>query len=130
MAAGRKLPPTLRALSGPFDYSGKFYEFNVIGSAFLWHQVRCMMAVLFQVGKGVLPASAVEKYLDLAQQPNRPSYTMANEEPLMLYECDFGDMEFEIEGEAKDKIVAHLERVIQMQETRTCLLEQVWQSMT
>jgi len=22
------------------------------GSAFLWHQVRCMMAVLFMIGKG------------------------------------------------------------------------------
>lgn len=33
--------------------SGDIYCFDLVGSAFLWHQVRCMMAILFLVGQGL-----------------------------------------------------------------------------
>lgn len=31
----------------------KLWVFNIEGSAFLWHQVRCMVAVVFMVGQGL-----------------------------------------------------------------------------
>lgn len=37
------------------------YEFNVVGTAFLWHQVRNMIAILFLVGQGhESPAVCIE----------------------------------------------------------------------
>lgn len=33
------------------DSEHEMYYFEVCGTAFLWHQVRCMMAVLFLIGK-------------------------------------------------------------------------------
>ncbi|KAK8093632.1 pseudouridine synthase [Apiospora hydei] len=49
----------------------KVYYFHVRGSAFLWHQIRCMVAVLFAVGQGLEPP---------------PEY------PLVLWDCVFPDL--------------------------------------
>ncbi|KAK5997280.1 tRNA pseudouridine(38/39) synthase [Cladobotryum mycophilum] len=50
----------------------KVYYFHVRGSAFLWHQIRHMVAVLF-----------------LVENPRRPNYVMADEVPLVLWDCIF-----------------------------------------
>ena len=64
------------------------------------------------MGKGALPVSSVEKYLDLDRQTSRPQYTMAREEPLLLFRCAFdGNLEpedFSITPSARAKVVAHL----------------------
>ena len=78
----------------------RLYAINVVGSAFLWHQVRCMAAVLFTVGRRKVPTDErgwpLERWpidlLDLSVYPERPSsYTMAREEPLLLYRCEHSD---------------------------------------
>jgi tRNA pseudouridine38/39 synthase len=79
-------PPTSIAVNAP-----KVYTFNVHGSAFLWHQVRCMVAVLFLVGQGLEKPEIVDKLLDLEKVPNRPSYEMASDAPLVLWDCIFPD---------------------------------------
>lgn len=63
------------------------WSFNVRGTAFLWHQVRCMMAVLFLVGKGLEDPEIVARMLDLHATPRKPQYPMAPDEPLVLYTC-------------------------------------------
>nr|WCZ58788.1 tRNA pseudouridine(38/39) synthase [Seculamonas ecuadoriensis] len=65
------------------------YEFEVVGSAFLWHQVRCMVAVLFLVGQGHEDESVITSMFDL---PCKPVFLMAPPEPLVLYNCSFGDI--------------------------------------
>ena len=60
---------------------------EVIGTAFLWHQVRCIAAVLFLVGLGREPPSIVSDMLDLTKFPRKPQYEMAPEEPLTLWRC-------------------------------------------
>ncbi|KAI1108663.1 pseudouridine synthase [Nemania sp. NC0429] len=67
----------------------KVYYFHVRGSAFLWHQIRCMVAVLFVVGQGLEDASVVDRLLDVAAEPRRPAYVMAHETPLVLWDCVF-----------------------------------------
>lgn len=69
----------------------KVYTFNVYGSAFLWHQVRCMVAVLFLVGQGLEKPEIVDQLLDLEKVRNRPSYEMASDAPLVLWDCIFPD---------------------------------------
>lgn len=67
----------------------KVYSFNVRGSAFLWHQIRHMVAVLFLVGQGLESPSVVSQLLDTTTNPRKPNYVMADEVPLVLWDCIF-----------------------------------------
>ncbi|KAI1498055.1 pseudouridine synthase [Biscogniauxia marginata] len=67
----------------------KVYYFHVRGSAFLWHQIRCMVAVLFMVGQGLEGPSVIDRLLDPRAEPQRPNYVLANEMPLVLWDCVF-----------------------------------------
>ena len=75
--------------------SGTFYCFDLIGSAFLWHQVRCMMAVLFLVGQALEEPEVVLHLLDIERTPRRPVYDMADDIPLLLYDCKFPQMKWQ-----------------------------------
>lgn len=74
----------------------KVYTFCVHGTAFLWHQVRCMVAVLFLVGQGLEEPSIVDELLDIKKYPGRPMYEMADDAPLVLWDCMFPDDEKEM----------------------------------
>ena len=64
--------------------------FYVKGRAFLWHQVRCMMAILFLVGQELEVPSIVSTLLnDGDTAKGRPCYNLASEHPLVLAECAF-----------------------------------------
>ena len=65
------------------------YEFVLHGSAFLWHQVRQMVAILFLVGQGLEKPTVVDELLDVARCPRRPHFEMAAEAPLVLWDCVF-----------------------------------------
>ena len=67
----------------------KVYTFSLHGSAFLWHQVRHMVAVLFLIGQGLEKASVISELLDVKTNPTRPTYEMASDTPLVLWDCVF-----------------------------------------
>jgi tRNA pseudouridine38/39 synthase len=67
----------------------KVYSFNVRGSAFLWHQIRHMVAVLFLAGQRLEKPEVVTTLLDVAATPCKPNYVMADEVPLVLWDCIF-----------------------------------------
>ncbi|KAF2399585.1 pseudouridine synthase, partial [Trichodelitschia bisporula] len=71
----------------------QLFAFSVKGSAFLWHQVRCMVAVLFLVGQGLERPDVVRRLLDVEAMPCRPKYEMASDAPLVLWECAFSASE-------------------------------------
>ena len=71
----------------------KVYTFCVHGTAFLWHQVRCMVAVLFLIGQGLEEPSIIDELLDVQKNPGRPMYEMADDAPLVLWDCVFPDKE-------------------------------------
>jgi tRNA pseudouridine38/39 synthase len=74
--------------STPSDAMG-LYTFTVQGSAFLWHQVRCMIGVLFLVGQGLESPSLVKELFDVTTNPAKPKYEMASDKPLVLWDCMF-----------------------------------------
>lgn len=76
----------------PFD--DEFYVFDLKGTAFLWHQVRCMIAILFIVGQGLEAPSIVTDLCNIEKYPSKPVYEMANDIPLVLYDCVFPEMEW------------------------------------
>ncbi len=65
------------------------WAFTIRGYAFLWHQVRCMVAVLFLIGNGLESPNIVTTLLDIERTPRKPSYEMASELPLVLFHCSF-----------------------------------------
>eukprot|EP00439_Symbiodinium_sp_Y106_P064253 s1891_g10.t1 len=69
-------------------------EFAVTGVAFLWHQVRCMAAVLLLVGQGLEQPSVVQELLDVERYPRKPLYEPADESGLVLRDCGFEDVDF------------------------------------
>ncbi|CAG8765924.1 11215_t:CDS:1, partial [Dentiscutata heterogama] len=72
----------------------EFYVFNLKGTAFLWHQVRCMMAILFLVGQKLEEPSIVNDLLDIKKTPAKPIYNMASELPLVLYDCQYDNVKW------------------------------------
>ncbi|KAK5127318.1 hypothetical protein LTR08_004357 [Meristemomyces frigidus] len=73
--------------------SPELFYFEVRGSAFLWHQVRHLVAILFLVGQGYEKPEIVDYLLDTDACPGKPVYDMADDRPLVLWECVFPDLE-------------------------------------
>lgn len=67
----------------------KLFAFTLHGSAFLWHQVRHIVAVLFLIGQGHEPVTLISKLLDIDNNPRKPKYEMAAAAPLVLWDCIF-----------------------------------------
>lgn len=85
----------------------KVYYFHVRGSAFLWHQIRHMVAVLFLVGQGLEQPSIISELLDAGKHPRRPNYHLADEVPLVLWDCIFPSSNYglhNLEPDMKDEM--------------------------
>ncbi|KAF9939129.1 tRNA pseudouridine synthase 3 [Mortierella alpina] len=83
----------------PEKSSREFYQLTLKGSAFLWHQVRCMMAVLFSIGQGLEEPEVIDQMMDLKQCPAKPNYDMASDLPLVLHDCHFENLEWQYQTE-------------------------------
>lgn len=102
------------AAATPGD-DGKMHVLNLIGTAFLYHQVRHIVAVLFLVGQGYEHPSIVNSLLNVkegleqAQEGDpelqvvgsKPEYQMAEALPLMLWDCAYApeDVDWQTGGE-------------------------------
>ncbi|KAK3704879.1 pseudouridine synthase deg1 [Vermiconidia calcicola] len=71
----------------------QWYYFEVRGSAFLWHQVRHMMTILFLIGQGYEQSSVVDDLLNIHKTPAKPVYEMAADTPLVLWDCVFPNLD-------------------------------------
>ncbi|CAL4931277.1 unnamed protein product [Urochloa decumbens] len=81
---------------------------TIKGTAFLWHQVRCMVAVLFLIGQGLESPSVVDSLLDITKTPRKPQYKMASELPLILRSCQFDKADFMCSSDANRSLTEHL----------------------
>ncbi|KAB2040368.1 hypothetical protein ES319_D02G078600v1 [Gossypium barbadense] len=88
---------------------GQLCAIKVKGSAFLWHQVRCMVAVLFMIGQGLESVDVIDILLDIEKTPRKPQYAMAPETPLILQSCEFEDVKFICSSDSGQALRIHLE---------------------
>lgn len=84
-----------------------FYVYNLKGTAFLWHQVRCMIAVLLSVGQSLESPEIIKHLLDPNVYDSRPIYKMAHDVPLVLYDCGFKDDIKWIGGPNREVVIHH-----------------------
>ncbi|XP_077163259.1 tRNA pseudouridine(38/39) synthase isoform X2 [Paroedura picta] len=54
----------------------QMYQFEVTGQAFLYHQVRCMMAILFLIGQRMEKPDIIDELLDIENNPRKPQYRL------------------------------------------------------
>ncbi|KAM6190912.1 tRNA pseudouridine(38/39) synthase isoform 2-T2 [Sarcoramphus papa] len=86
-------------------------QFEVTGQAFLYHQVRCMMAILFLVGQRMESPEIIDELLDVEKNPRKPQYSMAVEFPLVLYDCEFENLQWLYDREVQEFNVTHLQQL-------------------
>lgn len=97
------------SLVGPDEVdreAGAMYVLDLVGTAFLYNQVRSIMAVLFLVGSGLEQPHIMSSLLNVdSHNPlppyrpgeptqvvdRKPSYQMADGLPLVLWECGYSD---------------------------------------
>lgn len=84
-----KINPVQYTLSDGVGEGSDFYEVVLKGTAFLWHQVRFMMSLLFLVGQGLEEPEIVRDLLDVEKVSAKPDFPMASDLPLVLYDCEF-----------------------------------------
>ncbi|PAV90617.1 hypothetical protein WR25_12189 [Diploscapter pachys] len=64
-------------------------ELNVSASGFAYHQIRYIVAILYQIGLGNEGPELVSQLLNIEKMPGRPQYKMATDTPLCLFETKF-----------------------------------------
>ena len=111
------------------------FAFAVHGTAFLWHQVRCMAAILFLIGQGLEKPSLISELLDVRKTPSRPNYEMVSDTPLVLWDCIFPHTDSEPMQDALDWINAGDARGIGASHNgtdskygRNGVVDEIWQS--
>lgn len=71
------------------DQQYSFYEFVIVGRGFLYHQIRCIMTILFLVARKREKAELVRDMLDINKCPAKPAYCPASPMPLSLFDCKY-----------------------------------------
>lgn len=105
------------------DSEYELCEITICGSAFLWHQVRCIVAVLFLIGQHLESSEVIDWMLDVEQCPRRPQYNMASELPLVLYDCEFEDVSWIYQPECVLSTVRNLQSLWTTHSVRSAIVE-------
>ncbi|XP_067419407.1 tRNA pseudouridine(38/39) synthase [Emydura macquarii macquarii] len=112
-------------LQDPFQ----LYQFEVTGQAFLYHQVRCMMAILFLIGQRMENPEIIDELLDVEKNPQKPQYSMAVEFPLVLYDCEFENIQWIYDREVQEFNVTHLQQLWANHAVKTHMLYNMLQGL-
>lgn len=67
------------------------FYFELKGKAFLWHQVRCIVAILLLIGDRKEQPSVIRELLDIERNPCTPQYSLASDIPLNLFNVEYED---------------------------------------
>ncbi|XP_021596339.1 tRNA pseudouridine(38/39) synthase isoform X2 [Manihot esculenta] len=94
---------------------------KIKGSAFLWHQVRCMVAVLFLIGQGLESPDVIDVLLDIDRTTRKPQYPMAPEIPLVLHSCEFGGLKFTCSADAGRALRTHFKNECQLYQLQAAI---------
>ncbi|KAI9259642.1 pseudouridine synthase [Phascolomyces articulosus] len=108
----------------------EFMQVELKGTAFLWHQVRCIMSILFLVGQRLEEPEIVQDLLNVSKIEARPDYPMASELPLLLYDCEFENLDWKVgKGVNTARIYQHWRELWSANMTRTLLCQTFMQYM-
>lgn len=109
-------------VDSPYDMC----QLTIVGKAYLWHQIRCIVSVLFLVGEGKEETSVIDELLDVKSNPCRPSYGMASDLPLNLFDCQFNDISWQYDQVSHAYVLRTFQKLwsessVRTQMIRSCL---------
>ena len=68
------------------------YYVKIKGSAFLWHQIRCFMSIIFAISEGKEDLGLID--ILLKEQTIHYNYHIADDSPLILSDCQYEGIDF------------------------------------
>ncbi|KAJ8688400.1 hypothetical protein QAD02_024195 [Eretmocerus hayati] len=84
-------------------------ELTIRSNAFLWHQIRCIMGILFLVGRHQEEIKIVSDLLDIEKCPRKPQYNLALHIPLNLFCCEYDSTDWFHDVLELEKVVKDLQ---------------------
>ena len=97
--------------------------FEIVGSGFIWHQIRCIATILFFIGEGFEDISIINDLLDIKKYPGRPCYPIADPEPLMFWKANYENIEWILNKELEDKINLNFSKILINLQIKTSVLK-------
>ncbi|XP_022660749.1 tRNA pseudouridine(38/39) synthase-like isoform X2 [Varroa destructor] len=104
--------------------------FCIRANAFLWHQIRCIVAVLVLVGEGNESPSIVAELLDVKKHPRKPQYSLASEVPLCLYEAVYDSVKWVHNRGEISKLMDQLQRTWAMLSIKATMISSMLNDLT
>ncbi|XP_033297097.1 tRNA pseudouridine(38/39) synthase [Bombus bifarius] len=95
----------------------------ITSQAFLWHQIRCLMGVLFLIGQGNEKPEIILELLDIEKCPRKPQYNLAHEIPLNLWYCEYDTMEWYIDKDELINTIKFLQRDWTLNTVKSVMIE-------
>jgi len=92
------------ATSSEFD----IYYAKIIGSGFVYHQVRSMMAILFLIGIDKEKPELISQLFDLENCPSKPAYGLVKGFPLTLFRTRFDPLPWHSSVESYAYVLRHV----------------------
>lgn len=107
------------------------FSIQIKAKAFLWHQIRCIMGILFLIGQEKEEPIIIDDLLNIEQNPRyflknvytvyyylfilnvfrKPDYGMASEIPLNLFSCEYEHLSWNYEMETLKKVIDKLNSI-------------------
>lgn len=106
-----------------------FYQFEIVGHAFLYHQIRCIMTILFLVGTKKESPEIMRDLLDTSICTARPNYNRASPLPLCLFDCKYNPSDMPLgwfhDQNALRNLIRQLKHLWLGYKTKSMMIEQV-----
>ncbi|CAG2162043.1 unnamed protein product [Oppiella nova] len=115
------------------DENYSMYSLTITGTAFIWHQIRCIVALLFLVGQHREEPEIISQLLDVDRHPNKPQYCMATDFPLILFDCSYSGNdinEWIFDTKASVQLIKHLQSLWTKQMIKTDVIKLMLNSLT
>lgn len=68
-----------------------YYRIKIVGRAFLYHQIRHIMTIIFLIGTKLEKPTLIKDLLDVEKCPAKPQFNYTSGLPLSLVNCDFNE---------------------------------------
>ena len=100
-------------------------ELIVEGSSFLWHQIRCIVGVLFLVGQKKEAPSIIDDLLNIEKYPCKPQYNMGSEIPLVLFDCQYEGVKWIFEPIELEKLIRQMQESWVREQTQATIIKRM-----
>lgn len=111
------------SLSGGEAYD--IAELTVVGQAYLYHQIRCIVSLLCLIGFGKEDPQVINDLLDIEKFPRKPQYDIASETPLVLFDCCYEQIEWVYDKESIKLVIQHLQNLWAEHSVKTVIIRKM-----